>query len=249
MCTASWASGGGGQRLLFNRDERRTRAKAEPPERREIGGTSCLCPRDGEAGGTWLLVNEWGLCLAVMNNYAAVARGRPGKGRRTRGDLPYLLAMSRSPGEFRTSLGKLSLGDFAPFYLCCWDRWGGYCRLVWDGARAGIEQDERQVVATSSFRTEEVESFRCERYATLMAAAGAGELGEEEQWLFHTGRQHGDAAFNPLMSRPDAMTHSVSRIDWREGVIRFRYYERLGESELELAGDAQLPLRTRLPVE
>src|ERR1041385_4608949 len=53
----------------MNRDERRTRAPATPPERRTLDGVPVLAPRDGEAGGTWIAVNAFGHTLALLNRW------------------------------------------------------------------------------------------------------------------------------------------------------------------------------------
>ena len=69
MCTVSWTPLDGGYALAMNRDERRTRAPATPPERRELDGVPVLLPRDGEAGGTWIAVNALGHTLALLNRW------------------------------------------------------------------------------------------------------------------------------------------------------------------------------------
>jgi hypothetical protein len=39
-------------RLIFNRDEKRTRGSALPPAWHEAGNRAALFPRDADAGGT-----------------------------------------------------------------------------------------------------------------------------------------------------------------------------------------------------
>ncbi|MDT8321298.1 MAG: NRDE family protein [Xanthomonadales bacterium] len=73
MCTLSWKPQAGGYVLRFNRDERRERSPAAPPAALQRGGMRFLAPRDGAAGGSWLLVNAAGLSIGLLNHYAAQA--------------------------------------------------------------------------------------------------------------------------------------------------------------------------------
>ena len=69
VCTMSWLRDEDGYDLFFNRDEKRARLPAEPPAVRRVGSTAVLAAKDGEAGGSWLAVNEHGLTLALLNGY------------------------------------------------------------------------------------------------------------------------------------------------------------------------------------
>jgi len=69
MCTVSWLRDEHGYDLFFNRDERRTRAGADPPGVERVGSTRIIAPRDGEAGGSWVAVNDRGLSVALLNGY------------------------------------------------------------------------------------------------------------------------------------------------------------------------------------
>ncbi len=74
MCTASWSVGEGRLSLFFNRDERKTRSEASPPALLTLDETRLLAALDPDAGGTWLAVNEFGLCVFLLNNYGAEAK-------------------------------------------------------------------------------------------------------------------------------------------------------------------------------
>ena len=52
MCTLTWwRESAGSYEVYFNRDERKTRAMAEPPRLREREGVSFLAPIDPDGGG------------------------------------------------------------------------------------------------------------------------------------------------------------------------------------------------------
>ncbi len=74
MCTISFVPVSTERWLLgMNRDERKNRATAIPPELHHTErGTAYLSPIDAEAGGTWIGINAHGLILMLINNYQAV---------------------------------------------------------------------------------------------------------------------------------------------------------------------------------
>ncbi|MEX0929800.1 MAG: NRDE family protein [Balneolales bacterium] len=55
--------------LSTNRDELKSRKKAKPPFIQKSGELPYLAPVDGQAGGTWVGVNEAGIGLTIINNY------------------------------------------------------------------------------------------------------------------------------------------------------------------------------------
>ena len=68
--------------VAANRDERRTRPTWPPSEYR-AEETRVFGPRDAEAGGTWLGLNEHGLFVGITNRFGLP----PVPGRRSRGHL------------------------------------------------------------------------------------------------------------------------------------------------------------------
>src|SRR3982751_1081178 len=69
MCTVSWIRTREGYQLLCNRDERHTRRPAQAPTVREDQGVQFIAPIDGDEGGSWIGVNQFGLTLCLLNRY------------------------------------------------------------------------------------------------------------------------------------------------------------------------------------
>jgi hypothetical protein len=69
VCTVSAAGTpeGDALRLVINRDERRNRMRARPPELFECGGLTAAWPVDQQAGGTWAAITAGGLAFALLN--------------------------------------------------------------------------------------------------------------------------------------------------------------------------------------
>jgi hypothetical protein len=73
MCTVTFVARKNGYALGMNRDEKRTRVKAVPPSRQEMGGRAALLPAEPN-GGTWIGVNDAGITFALLNWYFVQAR-------------------------------------------------------------------------------------------------------------------------------------------------------------------------------
>src|SRR5947209_18986874 len=69
MCTVSWLRTPQGYQLLCNRDELFARQPAQAPRQSSVNGVRFIAPVDGDFGGTWIAVNEFGLSLCVLNGY------------------------------------------------------------------------------------------------------------------------------------------------------------------------------------
>ncbi len=114
MCTLSFVSKADGFLLGMNRDEQRTRARGLPPAVRRCGELAALYPSE-PGGGTWIGINEAGVCAALINWYArpqltsapAFSRGEI---------IPRLLSCD-SLEEAEKSLLRLPLSRLNPFRL------------------------------------------------------------------------------------------------------------------------------------
>ena len=70
MCTLTWWRGGNGAfEVYFNRDEKKTRSVAVPPGVHEVRGVRFLAPVDPDGRGTWIVANEQGLVVCLLNRW------------------------------------------------------------------------------------------------------------------------------------------------------------------------------------
>ena len=223
MCTASWWFGEGQSALCFNRDERKTRPRANPPEPFLNKGIRCLAPVDPQGGGTWLCVNERGLCAFILNNYEAGA-ATAGSKRKTRGGLVMEACSYSSRIAAASWIEAEELSEYAPFFLGLLDREG--CEIRgWDGQELTRLRGSSDFLTTSSFRSGEVQSYRKSRYETWRReTADLGDL--EDRLQYHLNVDNPDPAFNPLMRRVESETHNVSAMSLGSDAARFIYLER-----------------------
>jgi hypothetical protein len=235
MCSVTFLPGlpRGGYLLATNRDESPLRRPALPPFAAEIGGRLVLAPRDGDAGGTWVGVDERGFALTVLNGDGPAAAPAPADPV-SRGLLVLELLAQRAPREvledlrLRAASGALR---FKPFKLLAVapGEGGAPARLLradWDGARLQVgEHHGPQCVTSSGLEPAEVQRRRGAGFARLVeglrpapsaaATAEAVEALAEAVHGFHASHApdapDGDA-FTVCMHRPEARTVSSTLI-------------------------------------
>lgn len=222
MCTLTWLPLEQGYVLFFNRDERRTRPPAAAPVRFLKNGMRFLAPLDGSRGGTWLLVNAAGLSVALLNHYTA-SHEVVSERAHSRGELPLACADCRGIDEAMSRVGELLLHHYAPFHLILADEAAAH-RFTWDGTTGhhSVLDPGGALLTTSSFSPQTVEPARHARFRQIV-----GEMRNATPTrlqLFHED-QSDDPACSVRMSRPDACTHSISRIrvSRHRGTGEFRY--------------------------
>lgn len=114
MCTVTFAPRHTGYALGMNRDERLTRVEALPPKLRFLEGRRVLFPFE-PGGGTWIGLNDAGVCLALINWYSVTARVERHAISRG-GVIPGTLAGTRSD-HVDQMLASLPLRRVNPFRL------------------------------------------------------------------------------------------------------------------------------------
>lgn len=219
MCTASWILRPDGYELVFNRDESRRRALALPPRPIEREGVQALAPLDGEAGGTWIGVNELGLSVAILNAWEA--RGvEPKGGYVTRGAIALDLLAAREIGAAVERLGARDLALCRGFRVLLCEPGRQPRVFAWDG-RALLEEAARIPLCSSSVDGEGATRARSSVLGALVAARGALDA----QVLFDLHRSHAPerGALSACMHRDDAVTVSASHIQVGAEQISLRY--------------------------
>ena len=219
MCTLSWTATRSGYELLFNRDERRTRGPEEGPRKVQRSGVHFLAPRDTDAGGSWIAVNELGATVCLLNGY--IERRGPASPRpRSRGQLVVELASAASPAQVEDRLRASNLAPFEPFVLCAFQQvrenvvaegeLSGRA-IEWDGldlVARSLEADDRPICSSGH----DAALARARRGAEWERMRAAGPMTPERLIEFH--RSHLDAAgpASPCMHRADAETRSLIRV-------------------------------------
>ena len=220
MCTLSWINSPKSLDIFCNRDERRERKRATPPSLDVQNGIRYIAARDGEAGGTWFAVNEYGLAVSILNHYPAEQLLTRASWQ-TRGELPITLMGCRSLEDLHATFADISKDAYRPFWLIA--QWPGRDALkyTWDGKSIyrSVLKTEVGSVTTSAFNSREVSRDRALTFDDLCASNPSSEALE----AYHLTTIPGRESYTVCMSRPDAATLSYSRIRIDAKHIYFEY--------------------------
>ena len=222
MCTATWLRNDKGYDLFFNRDERHTRKQATAPEIRERNRVRFIAPTDGDRGGTWIAVNQFGLSLCLLNAYDKQANFTDRRST-SRGEIVLDLMDSRSMFEAKRRLSDKDLSLFQPFRVFGISPDGPTLLVEWDGTFITFNYDDERLIplSSSSFDTENVVANRRKLYSDLILGI---EPSLDSLRSFHRRHIPSQSAYSVCMHRDDAQTVSFSQISVADGTIRFSYF-------------------------
>lgn len=230
MCTLTWRRAAGRYEVFFNRDERKTRSRAEPPRMREDGASRFVAPRDPDGGGTWILANGHGVTICLLNRWHEEPRSQTTPVR-SRGRLVWEMADVANVPAAEEHLRLQNLETVRPFSIVAFDPVGERA-WDWDGQRLVAVAPERPMTS-SAFHFEEVLAARKARFNDLRCCISSeNELLER----FHADAENGPSAFTVRMCRSDAQTMSRSQILVGRDHVQWRYWE----EQPELVGPARL---------
>lgn len=219
-------------RIMFNRDEQRTRPPSLAPALFKVASGRAVYPIDPASGGTWLGINDSGLAVCLLN------RSGPGlaygTSLRSRGEIVARLLHADSLSRAAEMASLLRASDHAPFRLACFSRTHAVMASS-DGETLQVADpaDIREpiMLTSSGLGDAIVERPRSEAFATLMLPSPE----PASQARFHDWRCPDAGHLGVMMHREDARTVSRCTITLsdRESTL---HYERLDAS---LCIDAQ----------
>ena len=216
MCTLTWWRGDEGEfEVFFNRDEKKTRSRAELPLKREENGMQFLSPRDPDGGGTWMLVNEDGVVLCLLNRWHE--ESKEAVEWESRGRLVWDLAGVHSVEEVWRVLEEMNLRNRKPFSLWAFDAKTSL-GMDWSTGKLSIAAEEMPITSSSYCYEEIVQSRKA-----CFAEMGPSDVDSLERFQGSEGVE--SSAETVRMCRPDAQTMSRSRVRVKGGEIWWEYLE------------------------
>jgi len=221
MCTVTWLRNSDGYDLLFNRDELNSRKPAQPPIMSIKSGTEFISPIDGDHGGTWIGINQFGLSLCLLNGYEVEATKQKSSHVSRGFIIPDLMNCSLTR-EVAQRLSGLNLRLFRPFKLLAIDLKGQTGICEWDGDRfcdTG-NTESLMLLSSSSFESERVIAGRREAF---QSSTNAKDPELESLFFFHRSHLPTRSAYSVCMHRPDAATVSFSWISVKHELANFHY--------------------------
>lgn len=224
MCTVTWSIQEDSYLLYFNRDERRSRGKALPPQAVAASGSALayLAPVDRDAGGTWLAVNGAGITVGLLNLYQAqrlLPESQVADARRSRGELVRGLAGQPQLADVEKTLKGLPLGDFLPFTLFALALGHPLHAWAWDGHHLREIPDPRPPLVSSGV---DVEGATLARTRLWQELGGAAPRAAEHE-AFHRSHQPERGRLSPCMHRDDAATVSLTAVTVTPQAVAMAY--------------------------
>jgi hypothetical protein len=250
MCTVSFLPKSQGFYLAMNRDEKRDRFAALTPAVVKSGGRRSVFPRE-PTGGTWISLNDAGICLALLN-WHRVQR-EPNNGALSRGLVVQGLAEKSTTDEVAVALKKLALRNLRPFRLIAvvpgerhvtewrWDlqrltrRDHNWRRQHWfssgfDEPRAEVERQRVCDAAVAGGDLSAVALAKADdpgkrETSRRGGRAGVAAGGYSLKWLRELHRSHEPerGPFSICMHRPDAATVSYTEVAVSKRRATMRY--------------------------
>ncbi len=247
MCTLTWHCHRDGYRLLFTRDELRSRARARPPAIRFLDGIAHVAPTDVDRGGTWIGVNEFGVTHCIVNTFG----GPIGRGLREQAiEIARLENSPTDPNVPRPSRGQLvrhlqqsGSVEFTEQLLHEWpvDRVPDFCIIQFGAHRdpvaflkegSALYRSTVNIppVTTSGYRPDVVERFRFDvfdRVANGERLPDTRSAVDMRRTLArcHEFRHRADPALGIRMVREDGRSVSLTAVEVDSGDVSMGYRE------------------------
>jgi hypothetical protein len=222
MCTVSFIPNANGFYLGMNRDESRLRPIASKPEVHQTADGASIYPSE-PSGGTWIGINDSGICLALINWHKAPTR--PVYRFVSRGIIVKELIQSPTSDPLTRLLEDLPIEAMPPFRLIAFSLRESLIReFRWDQNQV-ITVGHRWAAKhwfSSGLDEQQAEIIRAAVCREKWNEPDAGELA----WLRRLHQSHlpDRGAFSICMHREDACTVSYTEVVFQKARGTMRYH-------------------------
>jgi hypothetical protein len=216
VCTLSWTLGEEGFAVAMNRDERPSRLRAAPPLLQRGPAGDFLAPVDGNAGGTWIAVNEHGLALALLNAPLEVLE-RPPETYTSRGQLVRALAGATDASVVAAALGTGNLAPFRGFTLAVFSPGSAPRAWTWNGASLEAVASLAMPLLSSPLADPRIEAARRSAFGEREPSAVRDLL------ALHGSHEPERGSRSVCMHAEEAGTVSLTLVEVRQDEVRMRY--------------------------
>jgi hypothetical protein len=213
MCTVTVVPHETGIRLMCNRDERRSRPAALPPQVHELGGRLAVFPVDPQGGGSWVGVNDTGIVVTLLN-VSGPSQSASQEPKRSRGLIVREVLRCGSLSQVLETVAGLDARQFDMFRLVAIHRFTAV-EATTDGVRTAIRPqitlDAPLLFTSSSLGDALVEAPRKQLFQRMVVE-------RQSEWLrrqarFHRHQWSSRPEISVRMERDDALTVSRTVVD------------------------------------
>jgi uncharacterized protein with NRDE domain len=221
MCTVTFIPVKDKFFITSNRDEKHIRKQAIPPEIYFENGNRIIYPKDANAGGTWIAMNENGNAAVLLNGGFVKHISQPPY-RKSRGVIFLEIINAIMPVRY---FMHMDLTDIEPFTMVIFDDCLYECR--WTGTTKHCRQLKKYrpyIWSSSTLYDETVVKKREQWFAAFLNKNP--HPSQEDIFAFHQFTGDGDKQNDLMMSRNGLLsTVSVTGIAMEFRRCRFRYLD------------------------
>ncbi|HSE26136.1 MAG TPA: NRDE family protein, partial [Pyrinomonadaceae bacterium] len=223
MCTLSWIHREDGYLLLFNRDELRTRKPASAPRIEQRNGVEFIAPLDGDHGGSWIAVNQFGLTLCLLNRFDDSPGGII-REYTSRGLLLHELTDCSALKTVTERVDDAKCSRFRPFTLVALVTGQPAMVIEWTGSETITKSHAENFmpITSSSLQEGNVVLKRKRQFQEMVLARSS--VDDELLFEFHRSHLPERGPASVCMHRPDARTVSMSTLTVTQKAIEFVYH-------------------------
>ena len=223
MCTVSWIHREDGYLLLFNRDELRTRKPASAPRIEQRNGVQFIAPLDGDHGGSWIAVNQFGLTLCLLNRFDDSPGGII-RDYKSRGLLLHELIDCSALKMVTERVDDAKCSRFRPFKLVALVTGQPAMVIEWTGSETITKSHAENLmpITSSSLQEGNVVLERKGQFRKMVLERS--RVDDDLLFQFHRGHLPERGPASVCMHRPDARTVSMSTVTVTQKVIEFVYH-------------------------
>lgn len=222
MCTVTFIPTATGAFICSNRDEKRQRGIAHPPQTYTHDGTRLIYPKDPDASGTWVLMKESGEAAVLLNgafkDHEAVYPYR-----RSRGLVLLDIAASADMNE---AFLEIDLEGIEPFTLVLYKP-GLLTVGRWDGStRHFTAADHRlpSIWSSATLYTPDIVLERQQWFTNWLSANCQPKL--QDVLHFHRFGGHGNTGNSIRMNRQgELLTVSITCLEILPDAANIHYYD------------------------
>lgn len=232
MCTVTYIPINGGAILTSNRDERKDRPLASFPTIEKLDDQKLFYPKDGLAGGTWMIVSNKGKVGVLLNGARTPHPPKPSY-KHSRGLILPQLFRSNNP---LTALKDYSFLGIEPFTMILWQDDKLY-QIFWDGEISlDIEEMNPNIPHIWSSCTLYTQAMHQEKRSWFAEFWQTIEPSTLDQVLdFHLFHHQKNSDYSIVLNRPDGMlTVSVTAIEVKPHSIKMFYKDMVTDAEQTL---------------
>jgi len=223
VCTVSWIHRKDGYLLLFNRDELRTRKPALSPRLHQRNGVAFIAPLDGDHGGSWIVVNQFGITLCLLNRFDDLS-GETIRDHTSRGLLLHELIDCSSLRMLTQRVDDAKCSRFRPFTLVALVTGRSAMVIEWTGSETVTKSHAENLmpITSSSLRERNVVQERKGQFREMVLERS--RVDDDQLFEFHRSHLPERGPASVCMHRTDARTVSMSTVSVTQRGIEFVYH-------------------------